>query len=146
MATGLGELLAEFEVRIFPEGTRTAADAARAIGCELGQIVKSLVFEAGGRPIVVLASGSNRVLPERLEPTVGAPLSKADAVRTRDATGFAIGGVPPFGHASKLPVYMDGDLLKYDVVWAAAGRPDSVFAITPARLRELARAAVVDIK
>jgi len=77
---------------------------------------------------------------------VGAPLLKADAARTRDATGFAIGGVPPFGHASALPVYMDRDLLKYDVVWAAAGRPDSVFAISPARLRELARAAVLDIK
>ena len=146
MAAGLGELLAEFSVRTFPEGTRTAADAARAIGCELGQIVKSLVFEAGGRPIVVLASGSNRVLLERLEPAVGAPLLKADAARTRDATGFAIGGVPPFGHASALPVYMDRDLLNYDVVWAAAGRPDSVFAISPARLRELARAAVLDIK
>ena len=110
MATRLSELLAEFEVRQFPEGTRTAEEAARAIGCGQGQIVKSLVFEAGGRPVVALVSGTNRLDTNRLAQLAGAPVVKADADTTRSATGYAIGGVPPFGHAPPLPVYVDRDL------------------------------------
>ena len=133
------------EVRRFPQGTRTAEDAARAIGCEVGQIVKSLVFTAGGLPVVALVSGANRLDPRKLEAVAGGEVEKAGAEVARRATGYAIGGVPPFGHAEPLPVFMDRDLEAYDVVWAAAGRPDSVFPIPPARLAELAGAQVGDL-
>ena len=133
-------------VRQFPEGTRTATDAAKAVGCEVGQIVKSLVFVAGGRPVVALVSGANRLDERRLASVAGEPVAKADAETARAATGYAIGGVPPFGHATDVPVYMDRDLLGYDVVWAAAGRPDSVFEVSPERLRDLSNATVADIK
>ena len=146
MAAGLAELLGEFEVRRFPEGTRTAADAASAIGCSLGQIVKSLVFLAAGRPVVALVSGANRLDTARLGGLAGEPVVKADAETTRVATGYAIGGVPPFGHAQPLAIYVDRDLLDYGVVWAAAGRPDSVFAITPERLLEISRGTPADLK
>ena len=146
MATRLAELLGEFEVRRFPEGTRTAEDAAGAIGCSLGQIVKSLVFLAAGRPVVALVSGANRLDPARLGSLAGNPVAKADAEATRAATGYAIGGVPPFGHAQPLAVYVDHDLLDHAVVWAAAGRPDSVFALTPVRLLDLSGGIVADLK
>ena len=133
-------------VRRFPEGTRTATDAARAVGCELDQIVKSLVFTAGGRPVVALVSGPNRLDEGKLAALGGEPVGKADAEAARAATGYAIGGVPPFGHATDVPVFMDRDLLNFATVWAAAGRPDSVFEIQPDRLRELARATVADLK
>lgn len=133
-------------MRQFPEGTRTAVDAARAVGCELGQIVKSLVFVAGGRPVVALVSGANRLDERRLALAAGAPVAKADAETARTATGYSIGGVPPFGHATAVPVFMDRDLLAYPAVWAAAGRPDSVFEIEPERLRELSNAVVTDLK
>lgn len=133
-------------VRQFPSGTRTAVDAARAVGCDVGQIVKSLVFVAAGRPVVALVSGANRLDEGRLAAVAGSPVSKADAEIARTATGYAIGGVPPFGHASDIPVFMDRDLLDHEVVWAAAGRPDSVFEISPERLRELSQAEVADLK
>jgi prolyl-tRNA editing enzyme YbaK/EbsC (Cys-tRNA(Pro) deacylase) len=133
-------------VKEFPVGTRTAIDAARAVGCELGQIVKSLVFVAGGRPVVALVSGPNRLDERRLSALAGEPVLKADAETARAATGYSIGGVPPFGHATDVPVFMDRDLLGYEVVWAAAGRPDSVFEIAPERLRELSAATVADLK
>ncbi len=133
------------EIRRFPEGTRTAEDAARAIGCEVGQIVKSLVFTAGGAPVIALVSGANRLDTAKLAAVAGAPVAKADAETARRATGYAIGGVPPFGHAQPLPVYMDRGLERYDVVWAAAGRPDAVFPITPVRLAELSGARVEDL-
>ena len=129
-------------VRQFPQGTRTAPDAARAVGCEVGQIVKSLVFTAGGRPVVALVSGANRLDVRRLGALAGGRVAKADADLVRSATGYAIGGVPPFGHATALQVYMDRDLSAHDVVWAAAGRPDAVFPIAPARLAELSGAMV----
>jgi len=133
-------------VRSFPDGTRTATDAARAVGCDLGQIVKSLVFVAGGRPVVALVSGSNRLDEKRLGAIAGTPVAKADAEIARLSTGYSIGGVPPFGHATDMPVFMDRDLLGYEVVWAAAGRRDSVFAIAPARLCELSNATIIDLK
>ncbi len=133
-------------VKQFPAGTRTAVDAARAVGCEVGQIVKSLVFVAAGRPVVALVSGANRLDEGRLAAVAGSPVTKADAETARDATGYAIGGVPPFGHATELPVFMDRDLLEHGVVWAAAGRPDSVFEISPERLRALSQAEVADLK
>ena len=133
-------------IKQFPAGTRTAADAARAVGCDVGQIVKSLVFVAAGRPVVALVSGANRLDEGRLAAVAGSPVAKADAEVARTATGYSIGGVPPFGHASEIPVFMDRDLLGHDVVWAAAGRSDSVFEISPKRLRELSQAEVADLK
>jgi prolyl-tRNA editing enzyme YbaK/EbsC (Cys-tRNA(Pro) deacylase) len=137
--------IVDVDVRRFPDGTRTAEDAARAIGCEVGQIVKSLVVLAGGMPTLALVSGANRLDLRRLELLLGAPVRMAapDAVRT--ATGYSIGGVPPIGLARPLPVLMDSDLLSHDLVWAAAGRHDTVFSITPERLRELAAATVVEL-
>jgi len=118
-------------VREFPQGTRTAAEAAGAIGCEVGQICKSLIFRVGeGRPLLIIASGANRVDEARF----GAV--KADADFVRHHTGCAIGGVPPFGHPDPIETVVDEDLLAYDVVWAAAGTPISVFPLTPARLLE----------
>ena len=133
-------------VKQFPAGTRTAVDAAAAIGCEVGQIVKSLVFVAAGKPVVALVSGANRLDEGRLASVAGAPVAKADAGMVREATGYAIGGVPPFGHATDVPVFMDRDLLGHGVVWAAAGRPDSVFEISPQRLIQLSQAEVADLK
>ena len=143
MAPRIEDLAAD--IRRFPEGTRTAEDAARAIGCEVGQIVKSLVFTAGGEPVIALVSGANRLDTAKLEAVAGRPVAKADAETARRATGYSIGGVPPFGHATVLPVFMDRDLERYEVVWAAAGRPDAVFPITPARLVELSAARVEDL-
>jgi len=133
-------------IKQFPAGTRTAADAARAVGCDVRQIVKSLVFVAAGRPVVALVSGANRLDEGRLAAVAGSPVAKADAEVARTATGYSIGGVPPFGHASEIPVFMDRDLLGHDVVWAAAGRPDSVFEISPKCLREHSQAEVADLK
>ena len=116
--------------REFPEGTRTAQDAAAAIGCTVGQIVKSLVFLRDAEPILVLCSGANTVDARRLG------LNKADASVVRRATGFAIGGVPPYGHPAPLETLVDEDLLAYDEIWAAAGTPRSVFPLTPAELVE----------
>ncbi|HUY74335.1 MAG TPA: YbaK/EbsC family protein [Candidatus Dormibacteraeota bacterium] len=142
----LAESEVGIEVRQFPQGTRTAADAARAVGCDVAQIVKSLVFLAAGQPVVALVSGANRLDEQRLGAIAGEPVLKADAERARAATGYAIGGVPPFGHATEVRVFMDRDLLRHRVVWAAAGRPDSVFEINPERLSELSSATVADLK
>ena len=137
----------EISVERFPEGTRTAADAARAVGCEVGQIVKSLVFMADDRPIVALVSGANRVDLARLARATGAAEARrADGDEARAATGFAIGGVPPFGHATQVSVLVDRDLFAYDRVWAAAGLPDAVFAITPAELVGASGGDVADIR
>ena len=136
----------DLEIRHFPAGTRTAEDAARAIGCDVAQIVKSLVFTAGGRPVIALVSGANRLDPARLQGMTAGAVARADAELVREATGYAIGGVPPFGHATELPVYVDRDLLRFDEIWAAAGTPDTVFPITPERLLELSRGEPADLK
>jgi Cys-tRNA(Pro) deacylase len=134
------------EVRRFPEGTRTAADAARAVGCEVAQIVKSLVFIADDRPVVALVSGANRVDLDKLAMAAGAQgARRADGDEARAATGFAIGGVPPFGHGSNTTVLVDRDLERHRVVWAAAGLPDVVFEVTPAALVRASRGTVVDL-
>ena len=136
----------DIAIRRFPEGTRTAEDAARAVGCAVGQIVKSLVFVADGRPVVALVSGAHRLDPIRLATALGATaVERADGDLVREATGYAIGGVPPLGHAHSLPIVMDRALLAHDVVWAAAGRPDAVFAVTPAELERASGAVVADL-
>lgn len=126
------ELGVTVEPRRFPEGTKTAQDAARAIGCDVAQIVKSLVFVADGEPFLALTSGPNRADERKLASLLGAlAVRKADAEVARAATGFSIGGTPPFGHPRKLRVLVDRDLLAHDEVWAAAGTPDAVFPLTP---------------
>lgn len=133
-------------VRRWPEGTRTARDAARAVGCEVGQIVKSLVFLADDRPVVVLTSGANRVDTTKVAARLGAEtVRKADADEARAATGFAIGGTPPLGFPDPIPVLMDHDLLGHYEVWAAAGTPDTTFAVAPDILRDAAGAEVADV-
>ena len=135
------------EVRRFPEGTRTAPDAARAVGCDVGQIVKSLVFVADGEPVLALTSGANRVDVGRLAALAGAgEVRRADPEEARAATGFAVGGTPPFGHRQGVRAFLDRDLLGYEEVWAAAGAPDAVFRTTPAELERAAAAEVADLK
>lgn len=121
-----------------PASTRTAPEAAQAVGCQVGQIVKSLIFrtQTSCRPVLVLVSGSNRVDERKLAARIGEPILKAEADFVREQTGFAIGGVPPVGHTQRLPAYIDEDLLRYEEVWAAAGTPNAVFKLNP---RELPR-------
>jgi Cys-tRNA(Pro) deacylase len=139
------------EVTAFPETTHTAADAARVVGAEIAQIVKSLVFvvaneEGELEPIVCLVSGANRVDLERLAAVVGRrDVRRATAREADELTGFTIGGIPPFGHARKTRVIMDPDLGLYSTVWAAAGLPTAVFPVAPAILRMLADAHVAPI-
>lgn len=134
------------EVRDMPGSTRTAQDAADAVGCDVAQIVKSLVFAAeDGRAWLVLASGPNRVDPDLLRTRTGRRLALADPATVRELTGFAIGGVAPVGLAHDLPVLMDEDLLAYDVVWAAAGTPKSVFPVAPDVLRRISAADVLRV-
>lgn len=134
------------EVRDMPGSTRTAQDAAEAVGCDVAQIVKSLLFASeDGRAWLVLASGPNRVDPGLLQARTGSPVTMADPATVREVTGFAIGGVAPVGLASDLPVLMDEDLLGHDVVWAAAGTPKSVFPVAPDVLRRITAADVVPV-
>jgi prolyl-tRNA editing enzyme YbaK/EbsC (Cys-tRNA(Pro) deacylase) len=125
VAAALARAGVDAEIREYPEGARTAEAAAAAVGCAVGQICKSLVFRVGDDPLLVIASGANRVDEARFGAT------KADAAFVREQTGYAIGGVPPFGHARAIETVIDEDLLRYDVVWAAAGTPHAVFAIAP---------------
>lgn len=135
------------DVRRFPEGTKTAQDAARAIGCHVGQIVKSLVFVADEKPVLALTSGANRVDLGRLARLTGSKeVRRASPEEAREATGFAVGGTPPFGHPKPVRAFLDRDLLAYEEVWAAAGTPDAVFVLTPAELRRTAVAEVADLK
>ena len=141
----------EIEIVTFPESTHTAQDAARAVGAELGQIVKSLVFAAPGdddglEPVVALVSGSNRVDIARLAACVGEPRLRRATAREADAmTGFVIGGIPPIGFGRPVRVVMDPDLGRFPVVWAAAGTQNAVFAVPPAILRVLADAIIAPL-
>ena len=130
----------------FPVGTRTAADAAAAVGCTVAQIAKSIVFRAGGRAAVVITSGANRVDIRRAEAALGARLARADADWVRETTGFAIGGVSPVGHLVPPLVLLDEDLLALDPVWAAAGSPSHVFRTSAAELRRMTGAAVARVR
>jgi prolyl-tRNA editing enzyme YbaK/EbsC (Cys-tRNA(Pro) deacylase) len=136
------------DVREMAESTRTAEEAATACGVTVGQIVKSLVFSGvtSGKPYLLLVSGSNRVNEKGVAVHLGEKLKRPDANAVRDLTGYAIGGIPPFGHATPISTYMDRDLLQYDVIWAAAGTPKAVFRTEPARLRDAAGATVIDVK
>jgi prolyl-tRNA editing enzyme YbaK/EbsC (Cys-tRNA(Pro) deacylase) len=128
--------------------TRTAVEAAQAAGCEVGQIVKSLVFrlEPTGEPVLVLVSGPNRVHEKHFGRLLGGTLERADADYVHDICGYAIGGVPPVGHKARLKTYVDEDLLQYEVVWAAAGTPNAVFPVTPQELVRMCGGQVVSVK
>lgn len=139
--------LQDTEVRSFPEATRTAVEAAEAIGCELSQIVKSLIFRADGEPVLVLMDGESRVDVDRVRAELGAgQVKRADAALVREATGYAIGGVPPFGHATEMRVLADRGLLAHETVWAAAGTPYTVFPMAPKDLVARAGGTLVDVK
>jgi prolyl-tRNA editing enzyme YbaK/EbsC (Cys-tRNA(Pro) deacylase) len=132
--------------------TRTAVEAAQAAGCEVGQIVKSLVFvlkpgENGeGFPVLVLVSGPNRVHEKHFGRLLGGTLARADADYVREVSGFAIGGIPPVGHKSPISTYIDEDLLQFSTIWAAAGTPNAIFQLTPAQLVEISHGQVVCVK
>ena len=131
-----------------PASTRTAQEAAQAIGCTAAQIVKSLVFRGirTGKPILVLASGVNRVNEKRLSEWAREPIGKADADFVRRHTGFAIGGVPPVGYSAQIETYIDEDLFQCAEIWAAAGTPCAVFRLTPEDLQKIGQGAVIKIK
>ena len=142
---GLGEL--HSRIRRFPDETRTAAEAAAAIGCELSQICKSLIFSADGVPVLVLMDGASRVDVELVRRELcAAKVTRAKVDVVRETTGYAIGGVPPFGHRTKTRVLADRSLLEHDVVWAAAGTPYTVFPMEPKALIAHAGATLVDVR
>lgn len=130
----------------FAESTRTSADAAAAIGTTVAQIAKSLVFMANGQPLLVIASGANRVDTKKLGALLDARITRADADAVRQATGFPIGGVPPLGHTTPLRTLIDEDLLAFTSIWAAAGTPNAVFETTPADLVKMTNGQVADLK
>lgn len=136
-----------FQVVELPDSTRTAKEAAAAVGCTVGQIAKSLVFQGkeSGRPLLVIASGSNRVDEKLLASLAGEPITFADADTVREATGFVIGGVPPAGHSQRLETYIDEDLMAFEEIWAAAGTPFAVFQLHPADLPRMTGGQVVSI-
>ncbi len=132
----------DIRIRIMTETTRTAAEAAAACGTTAAQIVKSLIFEGkeSGRSFLLLVSGMNRVDEKAVGARLGEKLERPDARRVREITGYAIGGIPPIGHASGLAAYIDPDLLEFETVWAAAGTPNSIFEIAPGKLAAAAGA------
>ncbi len=131
-----------------PQSTRTADDAARAVGCGVGQIVKSLVFKGKEtqQPVLVATSGANRVNEKKIAALVSESISQADPDFVREKTGFAIGGVPPVGHVQKIRIFIDKDLLQHDEIYAAAGTPRALFKLTPAELQKITNGQVVAVK
>jgi prolyl-tRNA editing enzyme YbaK/EbsC (Cys-tRNA(Pro) deacylase) len=130
-----------------PSSTRTAQDAAQSINCEIGQIVKSLIFKTknSGEPILILASGPNRVNEAKIEECIGERIVKADADFTKEVTGFAIGGIPPIGHKQPIRTLIDQDLMNHQEVWAAAGTPNAIFCIQSNNLQELTHGEIIAI-
>jgi Cys-tRNA(Pro) deacylase len=138
----------DFKVIEFLESTRTSAEAAERVGCEVGQIVKSLVFcgHNSGKAVLVLACGANRVDVRKLANLIGEPVDRAKPEFVRTVTGFAIGGIPPIGHISKLETFVDEDLRQYQKLWAAAGTPNAIFELTFEDLVKMSSARIVEIK
>lgn len=135
------------EVRELPDSTRSSAEAAAALGCSVAQIAKSVVFRSGsGRPVLVVASGANRVDERKVEALLGDRLLRADADYVRERTGFAIGGVAPIAHATPPHVFLDEELFAFDRVYAAAGTPFAIFALTPAELEALTGGLRADLR
>ncbi len=149
VADAARDLGLDVEIIEFEQTTRSAQEAADAIGCDVAQIVKSLCFIVDNQPVIALVSGANQLDIGKLAEMRGVGKKKvkranADVVKT--ATGFSIGGVPPFGHLTSLPIYIDADLMQFDIVWAAAGTPFAVFAITPADLVQASQGSIRDLK
>jgi len=138
----------ELDIKEFSSSTRTAQEAAEAIGCMVGQIAKSLIFKGktSQKPVLIIASGTNRVNEKLAKEYIGEELEKADAEFVLEHTGFAIGGVPPVGHIKPINAFIDEDLLQYDEIWAAAGTPNAVFKLTPKILVEITKGKVIKIK
>ena len=138
----------QLQVVELPASTRTSAEAAQAVGCQVGQIAKSLVFKTSDtqRPILVIASGANRVDEAKVGARLGEAIGKADADFVRSRTGFVIGGVPPVGHTEALKTFIDEDLLNYQQIWAAAGTPNAVFPLTPTDLIQITQGEVIKVK
>ena len=136
------------EVVQMQDTTRSAQDAARAVGCEVGQIVKSLVFKGkqSQQPVLVVTSGANRVNEKAIAKELAEPIKMADPEFVRQVTGFAIGGVPPVGHRRALRIFIDEDLLQYEEIWAAAGTPHAVFKLTPEELKRITSGEVISVK
>ncbi len=149
VADAARQLNLDLQIIEFPQTTRSAQEAANAIGCSVAQIVKSLCFVVGEQPIMVLVSGANQLDERKLAQlhNIGRKqVRRANADMVKAVTGFSIGGVPPFGHASSLPVFVDEDLLQFDVVWAAAGTPFAVFAIAPDELVKASKGTAIHLK
>ncbi len=138
----------QLQVLELPASTRSVVEAAQAVDCRVEQIAKSLVFRSSltGRPVLVIASGPNRVNEKKIGELLGEPIGKADADFVRQHTGFVIGGVPPVGHSEPLATFIDEDLLKFDDIWAAAGTPNAVFRLTPLDLLKITSGRVTNIK
>ena len=141
LAAGVEDRIVEF-----PDGTRTSADAAAAVGCSVAQIAKSMVFRAGSQAVVVITSGANRVDAAKVGGVLGVAIKRADANFVRDATGFAVGGVSPVGFTSPPLLLFDQDLLPLGTVWAAAGSPSHVFPIAAADLLRITGATIADVR
>jgi len=137
------------EIVAFEQTTRTAQEAAEAIGCDVAQIVKSLCFMVAGTAVMALVSGANQLDEKKLARLCGVgrkKVKRAKADFVKEQTGFSIGGVPPFGHAQPLPIYIDKDLMQFKVIWAAAGTPFAVFAISPADIQSVSKGTIADLK
>jgi len=136
-----------FHIKEFSESTRTSLDAAKAIGCDVSQIAKSILFEGEKtkRPFLVIASGSNRINEKAIESEIGEKIRKADAEFVKDKTGYSIGSVPPFGHKERIQILIDKDLMDYKVIWAAAGTSNSVFSLNPEQLLQITKGKIINV-
>ena len=144
----LNSLGYDYTVIEYAESTRTAQEAADRAGCELGQIVKSLIFRGkiSGKPILVLTSGSNRVDEKRISGYAGETISRADADFVRSVTGYAIGGVPPIGHTQNMETFLDEDFFSYQTIWAAAGTPNAIFELKTEDLQKMTNGKIAQVK
>lgn len=130
------------------DSTRTCVEAANTIGCEVGQIVKSLVFrgKTSGTPVLIVASGDNHINEKKMKEYLGEAVTRPDANYVQETTGFAIGGIPPVGHTTKMPCFIDADLFRFKEVWAAAGTPFDVFCLTPVQLATITQGKIINVK
>lgn len=142
----LQELGIQIDIKEFNVSTKTAEEAARAIGCKINQIAKSIVFDAQGEIVLVIVSGGNKVNEAKMSFYLSKSVKKADANFVKEKTGYSIGGVPPFGHKTEIKTFIDKDLLKYKEIWAAAGSDNTVFKISPEELIKYSRGKILDIK
>ena len=144
----LDEMGYDFNILEFSDSTRTAQDAAKAVGCLVGQIAKSLIFKgkSSQKPILIIASGTNRVNEKLVKEYIGEKLEKADAEFVLEHTGFVIGGIPPVGHIKPITTFIDEDLMQYSEIWAAAGTPNAVFKLTPQILVEITKGSIIKVK